>query len=484
MFPPIHQAGVIDGRLLQGCFRESERCEMVSLSLEGLRNALVESFHAHITTLTEGVRASGSILRDLADRSQVHFQRVPIVLHYLDVIIPCLSKSLRDINDYIEDRTTSKEIRWRKMYNKMTEESGGIPLPQRFVLYNHYLRLLHQLLTRNPNFDLNTLESLRIRIVELREKRGIAPAPSPAGALIKPEMILAPIGPEPNAHWAEQIFSLPLPSRTPMKNPRRSKACGPHQQASQLPMPPDSTMLFQRKFDNDSLALIAYINSANQAPYFIMQSYHMGSQWVSIRGVHELCIQRNHNVVELRRWSRTEGVAKLWASLSFITWEEMVLFYCSFASLKAQNSLTLEVDCDEYILQGERRLFQAQIIDDGFKHSLIVYEDSENKGMRLHAAVWEGELRQCPVWTTFITHQCNSPTWLVKKSRHRVWLRDVQLYVFCHEYRQHKQRKNREGAFELNFINEKAASKFRDLFYPPPPPPSNTDSENNGGPSR
>lgn len=43
----------------------------------------------------------------------------------------------------------------------------------------------------------------------------------------------------------------------------------------------------------------------------------------------------------------------------------------------------------------------SQIIDDGFKHSLIVYEDMQSRGLRLHAAVWEGELRQCPVWTAF-----------------------------------------------------------------------------------
>lgn len=42
-----------------------------------------------------------------------------------------------------------------------------------------------------------------------------------------------------------------------------------------------------------------------------------------------------------------------------------------------------------------------QIIDDGFRHSLIVFEDLHTHGLRLHAAVWDGELRQCPVWTAF-----------------------------------------------------------------------------------
>lgn len=35
-----------------------------------------------------------------------------------------------------------------------------------------------------------------------------------------------------------------------------------------------------------------------------------------------------------------------------------------------------------------------------------------------------------------------------------MWLRDIQLYVFCQEYRQHKQRKGREGAFEIEFVTD------------------------------
>jgi hypothetical protein len=104
--------------------------------------------------------------------------------------------------------------------------------------------------------------------------------------------------------------------------------------------------------------------------------------------------------------------------------KELVLFYCTFLALKARATLTVQISPSEYKLARERRLFQAyvfsylvvtfptnlvtnakfvlsQIIDDGYKHSLIVYEDKQTHGMRLHAAVWEGELRQCPVWTAF-----------------------------------------------------------------------------------
>ena len=50
----------------------------------------------------------------------------------------------------------------------------------------------------------------------------------------------------------------------------------------------------------------------------------------------------------------------------------------------------------ELILSYKRR-----ISDDGFWHSLIVYKDRSSGGIRLLAAVWDGPLRQCPVWTAF-----------------------------------------------------------------------------------
>ncbi len=113
-------------------------------------------------------------------------------------------------------------------------------------------------------------------------------------------------------------------------------------------------------------------------------------------------------------------------------------------------------------------------------HSLIVYEDYVTKGIRLHAAVWDGDLRQCPVWTAFskpasspelshgqwinycppVTHQSASPKWMRRVSKTRVRLADIQLYVFCQEYRQQNQRVNRAGAFEIRFVSEEGSLPF------------------------
>ncbi|KAF9876547.1 hypothetical protein CkaCkLH20_05955 [Colletotrichum karsti] len=458
----------VDFRLLQGCCLEAERADLVSVNLEGLRLALPESYGGHLAALVEEMRSCARILRDLADRSQMHFNRVPILLNYLNIILPCLSRTLRDITNFYETRTVSKEMRWRKMYHTMTQEVGGLPLPQRFVLYNHFLTCLKHLLTRSPNFDLNSLESLRTRIIGLREARGLPTPATQVGPVLRPEAMLLPAVQDPTDHWAEQIFSLPLPSRTALKSNKPSEARGQFMAWGQLNIPKETKMLFRRPFDEDRLALMMFLNLLNQTPYVLLRSFHQGAPWFTLRGTHELVIHREGSTLCLNRWSQVDNMPKLWAGLCFKTWEELVLFHNTFVSLKARNALTISMNAREYKLSGEKRLFQAQIIDDGFKHSLIVYRDVATKGLRLHAAVWEGELRQCPVWTAFVTHQSASPTWLHRKSRHRVWLKDIQLYVFCHRYRQMNMRKGQGGAFEINFVSDEGASRFREVFFPNP----------------
>ncbi|KAI5466230.1 hypothetical protein BGZ63DRAFT_438061 [Mariannaea sp. PMI_226] len=435
--------GQIEVHLLQGCYLEASRAEQVAFNLEGLRFSLPNPPHPHLSLVIEEIRISAQLLRELADQSQVHFTRVPVVLDYLEIILPCLSRSMRDIKSHYEDRTLTRENRWRKMYHTMTDEASGLPLQQRFILYNHFLTLLRELLTRSPNFDLNALESVRLQIMQLRESRQIPPPPIRVGPMIRPDAHLDEISITSSVHWAEQIFSLPLPSRTALKHQRSP-------------------------FNERQVSLIVYLSPRDRCPYLLMRTYHLGTPWFSLRGAHELCVERDGSCLQFWRWSTSEGCAKLWASLCFMTWEEMVLLYCSFLSFKARNSLTLQIAPQEQALRGERKLFQARIIDDGFRHSLIVYEDQMTKGLRLHAAIWEGELRQCPVWTAFITHQSASSTWMKRVSKYKVRLLDVQLYVFCGNYQQQNQRRGTAGAFEICFVSEEASKRFKELCSPSP----------------
>ncbi|KAK7415488.1 hypothetical protein QQX98_005841 [Neonectria punicea] len=458
--------GQIEFQLLQGCCLEANRADVVAFHLDGLRASLPDPPHPHLTVTIEEIRISSQLLRELADNSQIHFSRVPVVLDYLEIILPCLSRSLRDITGHYEDRTLTKENRWRKMYHDMTDEAGGLSLPQRFILYNHFLTLLRELLTRSPNFDLNSLESTRLQVMQLRESRRIPPPPIRVGPVIRPDSLLDDSGITSTIHWAEKIFSLPLPSRTALKHQRPSRSFGPHVPWDHIKMPSDARVLFMRPFNDRQLSLIVYLSPRDRCPYFLLRMYHMGSPWFSLRGAHELCIDRSGSSLQFWRWSASEGRAKLWASLSLMTWEEMTLLYCCFLSFKARNSLTVHVAPQEQTLHGERKLFQARILDDGHRHSLIVYEDILTKGIRLHAAVWDGPLRQCPVWTAFVTHQSASSTWMKRVSKYKIRLADIQLYVFCQNYQQQNQRRGSAGVFEICFVSEEASKRFKELFSP------------------
>jgi hypothetical protein len=53
---------------------------------------------------------------------------------------------------------------------------------------------------------------------------------------------------------------------------------------------------------------------------------------------------------------------------------------------------------------------------------------------------------------TPVTYQSESPRWLDRRSRHRIWLKDITPYVFCDNYKKkHQMRKH--GEFEIYFID-------------------------------
>uniref|UniRef100_A0A0L0NNJ7 Uncharacterized protein n=1 Tax=Tolypocladium ophioglossoides (strain CBS 100239) TaxID=1163406 RepID=A0A0L0NNJ7_TOLOC len=472
----------IDVHLLRGCCLEAERSDLVAYQLEGWRNALNELSNPHLTAVIAEIKTGSRILRELADLSQVHRDRVPLILNPLNIILPCLSRSLRDITAHYEDRTRQKLKRWRHMYHTMTNEAGGLSLPGRFMAYNQYLSSLRDLLIRSPNFDLNMLEKLRRQIMQLREARGIPPPPIQIGPIARNDSL--PYRDSDPESSRLQTFAalislqnitdstlgrahlLPSPAVSD-SSWMPSVSLGPHHPWGHLDIPINSKILFRRSFNDDQISLTVYRSGIDKSPYLLLRIFDQGTPWFSVRGAHELCIERDGSSLQFKRWSRTERRSKTWAVLHFMTWEELVLMHSTFLSLKARNGLTVRLGPEEYALCREHKLFQARVFDDGFKHSLIVYEDIATRGLRLHAAVWEGELRQCPVWTAFVTHQSASPTWLKRVSRHRVRLADVQLYVFCRQYRQQNQRRGAVGAFEINFVSEEAARRFEEVFYPP-----------------
>lgn len=273
--------------------------------------------------LIEEVWQSGRVLRELADRGHVHVSRVPVVSNHLNVVLPGLSRSLRDIAGYYDDKTVTRELRWRKMYHEMKKEAD-MELLQRFQLYNRFLSLLVGLLARGDKapHDRVQLDVLRARIMALRERQGLpAPTQSPAA-----EMAVVPLARE-KPHWAEHVFADPPSSHTDMQEPQRSRAWGPFIPANGGgaaggPRLPDAAKtLLRRSFDGDRLGLLIIINAANGGPYFVLRVFSGGAQLFSYRGIHEICVHQVGNTLRLKRWSHSIQGPKLWAVLSFVTWE-------------------------------------------------------------------------------------------------------------------------------------------------------------------
>ncbi|KAK7975404.1 hypothetical protein PG989_013867 [Apiospora arundinis] len=259
----------VGSNLLNGCCVEAERARLVALALEGLCVRLPDKFHLHMRGLIQQVQQCGQKLRTIADLSQLHIARIPVVTDYLNELLPSFSKSLRDITNYIEDRSLDKEHRWRKMYYIMGEELQGTPLPARFAMYHAFLDMLKHLLTKSPEFDLNGLEMLRIRIFQLRDAQNIPP-PSPIhhDQLIRQQKAMSFWEQETNAHWAEDIFTRPLPSRTEFKRSSRffSRAYGPFQRLGSLGMTSDVKTLAKRTFDDDNVSVTFFLQGQEEAP--------------------------------------------------------------------------------------------------------------------------------------------------------------------------------------------------------------------------
>ncbi|KAK8097715.1 uncharacterized protein PG998_013201 [Apiospora kogelbergensis] len=452
--------------LLNGCCVEAERARRVAMALEGLCVRLHENFHQHMRGLIQQIQQCGQMLRTIADLSQLHIARIPVVTDYLNELLPCFSRSLRDITGYIEDTSLDKEHRWRKMYHVLGAELPGTTLPARFAMYYSFLIMLKHLLTKSPEFDLNGLEFLRHRVYQLREARGIPP-PSPIhhDQLIRQQKAMLFWEQETDAHWAEDIFTRPLPCRTEFKRTSRffSRAYGPFHRLGSLDMTAEVKTLAKRTFDDDNVSVTFFLQGLEETPFLMVRQIHSGEPWASIKGAHELCIKRDFDSrLTLNRWSSSEGRSKPWAQLTFITWEgehpptmwleprlgttglsqpasypvlEVVLFYCTFVCLKVRSPMFTKMRSEEYEIRKEKTLFQAQIFDDGFYHSLRVYEDIVTHRRRLHASVQDGELKNCPVWTAFLPVKMGPlKSWLLLKRPHVIAIRDISPYIFCQNY--------------------------------------------------
>ncbi|KAI1324999.1 hypothetical protein F5Y16DRAFT_282973 [Xylariaceae sp. FL0255] len=463
---PLAPRGMTSG-ILNGLCLEAARAEEVNRRLQLLRNCLQESMHPILDALIGHIHVTARSLRDLADRSLLYIARVPALVDYLNVLLPCLCRTLRDITTYYDDPSKTKENRWRTMYHSMTAELPGMTLPQRFTLYNDFLQNLVFLLTRSPNFDLNRMESLHRRILRLRTARQIDPPTRMRTEEVRIDTALDFLHRETDSHWAENIFTQPLPSRREFARRIKSDTYGEFQPMNSRIFNGDVKILVKRSFQNDSISVMIF-QHADQVPHVLIrtQEPRNGVQWIWHYGIHELSIRRTpSSAVRIFNREQHTGRKRLWAKLGFATWEELVLFYNTFVCLKA-NSPYPQVDPREFTLAEETRVYHSEILDDHFHHQLNVIEDKETGGRRLQAVICDNSaVNGLPVWTAFIPSDIPD-NYMKRKSDRKILLRDLQVYTFDPEYQPHHQRTRKYGDFLLHFRSSRAAYDFMQIFKP------------------
>jgi hypothetical protein len=177
---------------LYGCWQEARRADKISSRLLVIRTELDEHYD-HISAVLKEVECSSRLLRDLYDLFPIYQNRVPMVLYYLQIILPTMSKTMRDMAIYIENDELSTKVQWVLMNDRLSAQ-GGMTLAQRFSMYCEALvqtvRLLSRCgniskdcslfmigptddVSRSPLYDPTTLELLRERHIRLRKLQGI-----------------------------------------------------------------------------------------------------------------------------------------------------------------------------------------------------------------------------------------------------------------------------------------------------------------------
>jgi hypothetical protein len=116
-----------------GCWHEAERCDRVALQLQRIRGQLIVDAYNDITRLLLEVEATSRLLRDVYDLFWLYRERAYVVEYYLNLILACLQRTLRDMMVYVDNDGLPPGRQWVLMIENLGDQ-GYISLSDRFVL--------------------------------------------------------------------------------------------------------------------------------------------------------------------------------------------------------------------------------------------------------------------------------------------------------------------------------------------------------------
>lgn len=263
-------------------------------------------------------------------------------------------------------------------------------------------------------------------------------------------------------HWAKKVFANDY-SATPIPFVGPSSRCFGEPLTGLKRWLADEGFeeLFQLAFNSgtDHLLVYFYLRETDHRARIVCKVPHSSrpSDYFCLP-LNLLEIVREGSCLQLCRKRRSGTELVLWANLKFSTIERMVLFFCTFLALRSQDSGRPVQHIRDYELRDEEELFGGQIVDDGYLHALRVYRDTISGAVRLQASVHDGEMKRCPVWTAFITHQLTSRGFYNRVDPRTIHLRELRRTIFLSD--DYTPERTQRGEDILTFTSRTDADAF------------------------
>lgn len=150
-FPLANSSGEMEELL--GCWREAQRADTVAAHLVRIRNTLEPEFSEQIAAVFKEIESSSGLFRDLYDLFPVYRSRVPIIVYYLNVILPSYCNTLQLMTTFINNDAISIRSQWVSIYEHIGEQ-GGMTLITRFAMFVEFLVQIVRLLSRCGKYSL------------------------------------------------------------------------------------------------------------------------------------------------------------------------------------------------------------------------------------------------------------------------------------------------------------------------------------------
>ena len=180
----------------------------------------------------------------------------------------------------------------------------------------------------------------------------------------------------------------------------------------------------------------------DRARLLISATDDLGTQLRYCITLTELTLFRYGNLLQFRRMTATNKLNP-WATLSFPTYEKLVLFHCVYAAMKNQDRRHDSAQALRDFPQNapstplhldEEQIFAAHIEEGEYVHALRIYFDRDSGASRIEACPHGGGMKCCPIWTAFITEHVHLIGWARKLDERTVRLDFLRPYVFRHGY--------------------------------------------------